>query len=648
MQPDNGLQPPGERNEDAVPNKKRLFFTPSVDETDKSKVRKLVAKNYPGLLETGAVSWKQLHANRARRTGGFSPGLAKKIIAEFNKYTENYKLLSDNMARWPSNVSKIRKNVEISGELPPGDTEFPIPVEDGEQQLIYMTYPRDEDQLREVMSYAFDEKKHKVGPWTNPESKKAPTPSGKYNILLNQAAATIALDSDNEYPLRFILPPDLSTLNRSGLPQAQNRIDKLVSVIIVQYSNDNKDVGRQLRIGEDTPVKNSFVPLFVFKIKEDKTIAGTETMQKRSEPYILFNYRADMVDWGDYSKRKAVTYYELRDVMAKLVRPGRPGMLEFTPWVMLRTPPSMPGAKMQHFLVRRRKRNEQEERDKLRQETARGMRPVCIVWGPNDKGIQIVDREGEDYCEYEGDENDLRRLDAKIMTMRDDLQMELKGLDRDKDLGVSDWTREIGENFKSSVALTFTEFDDSRIRDVDTPTLTRRLPFSAFEAVSDIEIRRSFGIYGEDFPERGLTCDFGHLRSAVAEWRKHPSDLNPLPFLVPAAQAARSDRYAPPAVREARALNTTPRLSRMSNSRWRGGGSGSGWRGDDRVGRVCGSRFDHSFGRHNLSHVSSMTNAKGEDSTGCGPDVAERSLAVQMDDESEQAPRARDGSQVRG
>uniref|UniRef100_A0A061RJI9 Uncharacterized protein n=2 Tax=Tetraselmis sp. GSL018 TaxID=582737 RepID=A0A061RJI9_9CHLO len=81
----------------------RLFFTPDSDATDREKVRKLVAKNYPDLLETGAVKWKQLFACQARRSGGFAPALARKIVAEFNKHN-NYKLLSNNMSSWPSQI----------------------------------------------------------------------------------------------------------------------------------------------------------------------------------------------------------------------------------------------------------------------------------------------------------------------------------------------------------------------------------------------------------------------------------------------------------------------------------------------------------------------------------------------------------------
>eukprot|EP00191_Tetraselmis_sp_GSL018_P001734 CAMPEP_0177608418 /NCGR_PEP_ID=MMETSP0419_2-20121207/18462_1 /TAXON_ID=582737 /ORGANISM="Tetraselmis sp., Strain GSL018" /LENGTH=574 /DNA_ID=CAMNT_0019103109 /DNA_START=318 /DNA_END=2039 /DNA_ORIENTATION=+ len=520
----------------------RLFFTPGSDASDREKVRKLVLKNYPGLLETGAIRWKHLYANQARRTGGFPPALARKVVSEFNKYTENYKLLSTNMRSWPSHISRPRKffaDVDAGA----GTVELPIPVKENEQQLIFLMFPREETSLREVYTYKFDEKRHKICPWLNPEGERAASPAGRYNILLNQAITTIALESDNPYPLRFILPEDLSSLVLRSFLQESLFVDKLVAVLILNIASERDYVACQRRISKDVPVNISFLPLFVYKIKEDKTLGGTESMQKRVEPYLLCNYMSEVVDWGEHSPRKAVTYHELRDVMAKLIRPGRPGVPDFQPWVMLRTPQVLPGATMQHYLVRRRRQDDREEEIKIQEEQARGLIPVCIDWGPGGKGLRIGERTG-DYCEYKGDTNDFDRLESDVMALREDLWMEFSRLDLERDAGVRDWTRELGKNIRRKIVLSFSEFDVSRFDKVVTPNIEHMVNFSEQDAVSNPEIRSCFGLYGAKFHDEGSRQSFKHIASAVRQWAKVHVDLNPLPYLVPAVHLAKFNKHS--------------------------------------------------------------------------------------------------------
>jgi hypothetical protein len=498
----------------AVPPKP-LYFMPSAPDADRLEVATLVQKYYRGLLERGEMSWADIHASRSRRAGGMDPETAATVIEGFNlklppSVREERWLSVDNMRAWPSNKVVFDQKAKDEGDG--GDAAelrpIPSPPPPDDRQLVFGIWGK------EVARFDFTDQ-YIVGPWGEPTSEDGLDTS--YNILLNIAMATLAVGGDStEYPLRFMLPGGDAlgpALNRTQYTYSEK--DELVAVLLLKFDATGSKV-------YDRPphVDRGFVPLFVFKMPHwSRTQDPLLRLQRTFENFKLLNYRGDLVDWGDYSKRKKVTYYELRDTMAHLTAHAP------NPWTMLRVEETV-GAVREHYLVRKTL-GDAAEADKLRREAARGLLPVCVQW--DERGsVRIVrrserppgigwrsDRQQRSSvqssvqssvparCEYDGDKADFVRPPLSF------------------------FDRMNGTNYSGNNASASTPTADiRRLIALGTDTIAE----GAVPHRIDLD-RRMFGLYG-DYAKPGVRKSetFDHLTTAAAYWQRQR--FNPLLSLV--------------------------------------------------------------------------------------------------------------------
>lgn len=393
---------------------KRLFFIHGVNEEEKNAIRYLVQINYPGLLDNGYVEWETLHNNRHRRAGGFATNIAEEIVEQYNKIHEFKKneercIRINNMGQWNTNPGSIIQHITNDVEIKKTDIHFDIPeVQElfGEHQLVYTPYPKTDWELKYKQEYFSFSKniekcnannnsktKYIVAPWRHNDNDPN-EPMSKWNLLLNQSIATIAVNSNPDtINMRIVLPDNYVDILAST-PFNNANHQKMRAVLLLKYVNNNEC--------EDRLPESGFIPLFVFHWGE---FANTNApiSNRKTESHTLWNYRALMVDWGDWSKRMTITFYELRDVMAHLASKE-----ENEKWYMYKynnNQNNEPSSSLIHLFVSKNKL----EHANLEQQ--------CFDWTEGKKGIKLTN---EQDCKYEGDDSDFKRIgDIKELLKRE-------------------------------------------------------------------------------------------------------------------------------------------------------------------------------------------------------------------------------------
>lgn len=466
-----------------------LFFPNGTTDEDKKIIRLLVRKNYPGLLENGYVTWKSLDEARFRRAGGFTKNVAQSIVDLYNEKVLTKKFDKGNMKEWPSNVHEILRWI---GEDPSLDvSDIPEPPPDGSKQLVYTPFPKHgwDEQSKKAYQMMVNAMKTQgnyiVNPWRHEENKEHERLS-RWNLLLNQSVGTIAVNSNKDTAnLRIVVPQDFTMTMKT---QASKDIT-LQAIILLRY----KDEDGHMEDTQSDPCrqppnmnKNGFIPLFVFTFNTSFGSAdqNTDKTQKRKESYFIFNYMGNAVDWGDYSKRKSYTYYELRDVMAHLASADPEHK-----WYMFEV--SERGAPLRHFLVTKNK--------DLHDISKR----VCINWYEEKKSLKFESSKGD--CEYEGMDNDFMRFtDFSAFATEDALTKMLKREDLITDTTTYDVD---SSNFEINYDIS---------KQPESPT---------YIGPRERVVPSSFGIYGVMSEYRTVK---EHMRVAYTFWQNLKGADNPL------------------------------------------------------------------------------------------------------------------------
>lgn len=397
-----------------------LHFVPDCPEADRDNIARLVHWYYPGLLERGVMPWSVLHRNRTRRCGGMPAKTAESIFGMFNAARPaESRLDAEKVSGWPMTLGVAQRLARSeTGPSAPAPPKVPLPLPPrppGSKQMVYGFFGKP------MLEYDYDEARFIVSPWNHNfdlDEHAALSPNGAYSVPVGIAATSIVMrHSECEYPLRIVLEAgwekNVDRQKFFARPATQLR-----AVILLRFEVDPAadDV-----FGAPPHVRRGFIPLFVF---------GSDAAQPNPRfgmnhlygAYRLHNYAGNAVDWGDFSKRKRTTYYELRDIMAHLATEGTDDRPR---WTMLELDPSagsLPG--MRHYFLRNTLPDPVAEAGRLReeQEGARGghaLRPVCIAWDEELHSLRIVPRtpaevEAGTRCTYDGDARDfqLPGLDA--------------------------------------------------------------------------------------------------------------------------------------------------------------------------------------------------------------------------------------------
>lgn len=381
-------------------NYKCLFFMPDVNDSEKNAIRSLVMLNYPGLLENGVVEYQELYNNRHRRAGGFSKDIACEIIQRYNAVhegkSEDRSIRIDNIKDWNTNPNSIIQHIKDDPNVSTTNLDYDIPElgHTGPYQLVYTPYPKTDWNVKDKQEYYdFAKKIHTsnestnsgtkyiVAPWRHDDNDPN-EPMSKWNLLLNQSVATMAVNSNPDtINMRIVLPSNYKEILAST---PFNNADKqrMRAILILKYQNNK---------GQDNNLKESgFIPLFVFHWgKFEKTDAPISN--RKTESHTLWNYRGLMVDWGDWSKRMTITFYELRDVMAHLA-----ATKEEDKWYMYKYEDKTNKSSLIHLFV---SKTQIEHHNLI---------PQCFVWTALKKGIELSNKKND--CTYEGNNLDFDRI----------------------------------------------------------------------------------------------------------------------------------------------------------------------------------------------------------------------------------------------
>eukprot|EP00873_Tetraselmis_striata_P027066 jgi/Tetstr1/447330/TSEL_034767.t1 len=287
-------------------------------------------KNYPGLLRRGFVDWSVLDENRHRRGGGFSLDFSRRVVDLFNQHVADpgTALTPENLMGMSGNAAEITGMVECDDI--DSDYDIPEPVAADKSQVVYTPFPRVWWDTETIKAYCKMVKKMQEGPgryivdpWNNGKFD-AYMPMARWNLLLNQTATNIIVNSadDKHFSLRLVLPPEEETAEI--LKSAKIRAGvSLKAVLLLRYKASPADLDacddthRRLPPGR---IQENFFPLFVTQKQTGNAARSTDGDHtvKRYETYRLYNYAGNEVEWGDFSKRRPITYYEMRDIMSHL------------------------------------------------------------------------------------------------------------------------------------------------------------------------------------------------------------------------------------------------------------------------------------------------------------------------------------------
>lgn len=533
-----------------------LSFVEGVASGDREDVLVLVDKHYPGLLQTGRVTWSSLRENRQRRAGGMSRDVAKTVLEGYNRNVPSaYTALSADPNEWPSHPEYIQGHSAVAGAAKP----MPFPPESG-RQLVFGIW----DSI-ERMDIAAD--RYIVSPWEMAWWKFR-HPNAAYNIVLNLACMTLAMDNDRcEYPLRFMLSGGWeSRLVNTNFDLRDSR-SQLVAVLLLRYIVDTDDLRYAApgRVGDQ-----GFIPLLVYKMAHRAWNLETEDMHtfkynRHYETFKLVSHLGMLVDWGEYTNRKRLTYFELRNAMAHLSSSRSKQTDERWTMLLVRAT-AQPDSKTEHYLLRKRLDDDDAEAARRVDESSRGLVPVCITWDertePN--SLTTVPATGRRLaCDYYGHGSDVDRLpleryDARNDTNYSDTHLLVERARQETDGGAG--------------------YPRGRFVDMLPADAASRREFRGLE---DFDARM-FGMYGPR-SQRAPPGSFLKLRMAVEKWRNAQGSYlrgagdgeaaatfdgpaSPLQFL----QAAFLHREQPPEIVRLPAWYSDSR----SPSPFRGGGGG--------------------------------------------------------------------------
>ena len=451
---------------------KLLFFMQDTPE-ENNRIRGLVRENYPGLLEKGYVTWRQLDYRRYRRAGGFSLEFAQSVVANHNdNVNEQNRIQINNMESWNTNYDGILRAIP-DVKVTNNNYEIPTHEHDGDRQLVYTNWPKPtsgkevkEEYVNMVNLMGSIESQSGVlkyinTPWHH-EDNDPEIPMSGWNLVLNQSVANIAVNSNpDKFNLRIVVPDDIEKyLSRSKFYKGELR-----AVLLLRYHDEDNYIQTMPKDRLPPNVKpKGFVPLFIY------SNGGT---------YSVYNYRGDQVEWGDFSKRRSYFYYELRDVMAHLANPN-----EDERWYMYELPKGE-NSVLKHYIVGKKYLGNENRK--------------CITWKPDSLGIVEYHKN----CMYEGSDMDMKRAGESLEESLE-LYMERNKLEGP----VQPDTKENEYEVVFNVANL--DLNTCAVKHGDNPP--------PFKPPNKTMAPRNLGIYAESHDDRNNKIN--HLTSAWATWNE--------------------------------------------------------------------------------------------------------------------------------
>lgn len=386
------------------------------DQADIDAAKALLRHHYPGYGEYRATLWDELRTARRGRSCGISGETAASVIDQYNETmgrimqgvsmppAVQYALPPDDLSAWPTAPKYTENAVVGSKQEPPLADESIGDCSDNNddkmcRQMVYgpfetlamydLTSPRYIGSPMLGVSAA-------VRAAGNQALKDAVwDANAKWSTLLNLAMHGVFMSrSTARYPLRFVLPEDWQTsLHRLRYKAGEK--NAFAGVFLLRY-DDSGYTGAFDRFHAVTDSGARFIPLLLFR-SDTPSYSGMELSSTYAR-FKLFNYAGYLVEWGDFSPRKRITWYELRDVMSHLPEGGTSPR-----WSLLRIKGGDGTSGNVHLLVRRHL-GEEDEAKVAAEEAKLGLEPVCLAWGLTSDGkgtMQLVDRIS-DNCSYQG------------------------------------------------------------------------------------------------------------------------------------------------------------------------------------------------------------------------------------------------------
>jgi hypothetical protein len=213
------------------------------------------------------------------------------VIEWFNAATEKHDLdIIDptNMSKWPSHIENLLHEAG-PGAASVSKILMPCPPAGDEPQLVYGLWEK------RLARFNLPGETYIVSPWERGRLGDDVGPNAAYNILVNLAATTAAIEnSESEFPFRLMLAKGWEKkLIRTKY--AHDPTDQLCAVLLLRFEGGRSKEGR---FG-NPHVDAGFFPLFVIKMPtRDWSLEYNPKFNRNKwyEPYKLVNYAGNLVD----------------------------------------------------------------------------------------------------------------------------------------------------------------------------------------------------------------------------------------------------------------------------------------------------------------------------------------------------------------
>jgi hypothetical protein len=147
------------------------------------------------------------------------------------------------------------------------------------------------------------------------------SPIVSWNVMMNMASVVCAMYNSNiAFPIQFILPKQLENLNIDE--QIERNEKNYKGFVVLNFNSEDfyakTNTYQNFRFPRDETLQDSAIVLSVY----ENNFGNPDEVYSGWTKFSLIHPNGMIVDWGDFSPRKRITYYEIRQVMAHVTSPG--------------------------------------------------------------------------------------------------------------------------------------------------------------------------------------------------------------------------------------------------------------------------------------------------------------------------------------
>lgn len=301
-----------------------FYPSESADENERALISKIFEYHYESLgISDGTLDWDNLTERRRGRYHRLDLKDACDILGKVNEEASSM-LESTSRPIKKKNREDVQKMVGYNCDKPSEwRNKFPFETK-GRNAIPVVENELSPDDpvfvlgLSSTLNYYKFDTTHMACPFAR---KYNVSPMVSWNVMTNMASVVCAMyNSKNAFPIQFILPSDMEALSNDE--QIAREEGTYRGFIVLRFKpedfyDEEKSFGHFVRPA-DNVFEDPAIVLFVYRNR----FGNPNEVFSGWTPFSLVNVNSKMVDWGDFSPRKRITYYEIRQVMAHLAADG--------------------------------------------------------------------------------------------------------------------------------------------------------------------------------------------------------------------------------------------------------------------------------------------------------------------------------------